>query len=580
MWTARFFGLRGMRNDTARTLIIVGATAILLYLVVVPMFFLLYGSIFKGRPGRSGNLTFETYLKVLGNPDTYSLLLNSSIYAIASSVLSVIFGVVIAVLLQRTDVRMKGLFLALALVPLVLPTVLTTIGWIFLLDSNMGLFNTVFSGITGAQGSIFNAYSFPGMIWIKALLDIPLVVIWLWPAFRSMDPSLEEAAGVCGASPLKAVLTISIPLVRPALLASFIVSVIASLEDVAVPLLVGLPARVNVFASEIYVAATRAPADIHRASVYGVFLLVITLLLLMLYRRLLGASERYVTVRGKGYRPALIRLRAWRIPVTSMLFVGMFTLFALPLLMLVWISIMPYSQAFSFEALGQATFENYLKLPSVPGAMSGLANSAWLGVVTAALVMALALVIGWIVVRSKSRAARFVDMVSFMPIAVPGLVLAIALIWLYTAYPSSVRIYGTVAMLIIAYVTLLIPFGVRITFAGFTQLSTDLEEAGAMSGSTWWQTIRQITLPLLSSTLLVGAIYIFLRTFRELPASLMLHPIGTELYSVTAFQLWQAGMSKEVSAYGVVAVLLMGSFVMAFEAYARRQGRLSLTDVG
>src|SRR5690606_14807796 len=112
------------------------------------------------------------------------------------SIIAVVIGVVVAVLLQRTDVGMKGLFLALALVPLILPTVLTTIGWIFLLDSRIGLFNTMLSGIPGLEGGIFNVYSFPGMIWIKALLDVPLVVIWLWPAFRSMDPSLEEAAGV------------------------------------------------------------------------------------------------------------------------------------------------------------------------------------------------------------------------------------------------------------------------------------------------------------------------------------------------------------------------------------------------
>ncbi len=574
------FGLNGLRNDATRVLIIIGATAVVLYLVVVPMFFLLYGSVFDGRPGGKGELTIGTYIDVLTDPGTYGLLANSAIYALVSSVLSVVFGVVIAVLLQRTDVGLKGLFLALALVPLILPTVLTTIGWIFLLDSNIGLFNSMVSWIPGLEGGIFNAYSFPGMIWIKALLDVPLVVIWLWPAFRSMDPSLEEAAGVCGASPIRAIMTITIPLVRPALLASFIVSVIASLEDVAVPLLVGLPARVNVFASEIYIAAARTPSDIHRASVYGVILLVITLLLLMLYRRLLGASERYVTVRGKGYRPAMIRLRAWRAPVTALLGGGMFVLFVLPLLMLVWISLMPYSQAFSFRAIGQITFDTYVALPRTPGTVSGLINSAWLGVVTAVLVMALALIIGWIVVRSKSRASRLLDMTSFAPIAIPGLVLAIALIWLYTAYPSSVPIYGTMIMLIIAYVTLFIPFGVRITFAGFTQLHTDLEEAGAMSGSTWWQTMRQITLPILLPMLLVGAVYIFLRTFRELPASLMLHPVGSELYSVTAFQLWQAGMSKETAAYGVVAVILMGTTVVVLESLSRRKGKTSITDLG
>lgn len=572
------FGLRGVRNDVVRSLIIVGATAVVLYLVVVPMFFLLYGSVFDGRPGGRGEVTFGTYLDVVTDPDTYGLLANSAIYAVASSVLSVTFGVIIAVLLQRTDVGLKGFFLSLALVPLVLPTVLTTIGWILLLDTNIGLFNAIVSWIPGLESGIFNAYSFPAMIWIKALLDVPLVVIWLWPAFRSMDPSLEEAAGVCGASPFRAVMTITIPLVRPALLASFIVSVIASLEDVAVPLLVGLPARVDVFASEIYVAAARTPSDIHRASVYGVILLIITLLLLMLYRRLLGASERYVTVRGKGYRPALIRLRAWRIPMTAILASAMFVLFVLPLLMLVWISLMPFSQAFSFDAFGLITLDTYRRLPSTPGTVSGLFNSAWLGVVTAILVMALSLIIGWIVVRSRSKASRLLDLVSFAPIAIPGLVLAIALIWLYTSYPSSFRIYGTTTMLVIAYVTLFIPFGVRIAFAGFTQLHTDLEEASSISGSTWWQTMRQITLPILAPTLLVGAVYIFLRTFRELPASLMLHPIGVELYSVTAFELWQAGMSKETAAYGVVAVVLMGTTIVVLE-WAGRRRRVSLTEI-
>ena len=557
--------IRPRSSDVMRT-IVVGATVLLLvYLVIVPLIALLYGSVFTGRPGSDGTLSLDAYAKIFSNPRSYLLMGVSVAYGLGATLISFSLGVGIAWLLQRTDMPGKAVFIFIVLLPLFVPGLLFTIGWILLLDPQIGTVNTFLRSTFGFESGPLNLFSIGGMVWVKGIDGVPLVTLWMWPAFAAMDPSLEEAGAISGARPSKVIRTLTLPLMRPALLAAFIIAFVSTLEDLSVPALIGLPDRILVFASGIYIAAARSPTDIHSASAYAAILLAITVGLIALYRRMTLHHERYVVVRGRGYRPTLTHLGSWRRPTAALLGLLLFLVVIAPLLLLIWMSFQPYTRVLSLEAFSSLTAKAYGELFTNPLLMEGLKNSLLLGVSTALIVTALALVIGWIVVRSRARFASVVDQLSFVPIAIPGLVIGLSLIWLYLSIKLPFPIYGTLLVILIAYVTRLIPYGVRLAYAGFAQIHPELEEMAAISGSSWTHTLRTISLPLLAPTVLVGMIYVFVRAFGEIPSSLLLFSFGSRTYSVVAFNMWFEGKAQETAAYGVVAVSVM--FVIAAVMY-------------
>ncbi len=582
MSRARDFVLRRPASDVARTVAIFGTTLLVFYLVLVPLFFLLFGSVWTGRPGQDGTLSLGVYARIISDPHSYELLGVSLAYGLGATFLSFAVGVGMAWLVQRTDIPAKPLLIFITLIPLFVPGLLFTIGWILLLDPTIGIVNSALRGVVGGQTGPLDLFTFPGMIWVKGIDGVPLVMLWMWPAFAAMDPSLEEAGAVAGSRPRRILGTLTLPLMRPALLAAFIIAFVSTLEDLSVPALIGLQDRIFVFASEIWLAATRSPTDLHTASAYAAVLLGITVALVVVYRRLTLHHERYVVVRGRGYRPAVTQLGPARRPLAIALAVFLFAVIVLPLILLRWMSVQPFTRLPSVEALGSLTTRSYEELFTNPLLFEGLRNSIVLGVATAAVVMGLAVVIGWIVVRTRSRLAYAIDLISFTPIAIPGLVIGLALIWLYlTIQPSlPIAVYATLWVLLIAYVTRLIPFGVRLAYAGFAQIHPELEEVAATSGASWGRSMRTISIPLLVPTIVVGMIYIFVRAFGEIPSSLLLFSFGNRTYSVVAFNMWIEGKVQETAAYGVIAVAIMTIVAFVLYRFGEHRRLLSQSDSG
>lgn len=555
--------------DRWRTGTVVCVAALLLYLVVVPLVFLVYGSLFTGLPGQGGTLSLQKYAEVLSAPRSYRIIAVSFAYAFGSTIVGFVIGTTAVWLVQRTDIPGKRFFTFLTLFPLLMPPVLTTVAWVLLLDPNMGLLNRLLQGL-GVSRAIFDVNTLLGMIWVRGIMDLPLVFLWLWPALVAMDPGLEEAAAMCRAAPITVIRTISLPLVLPSLASVFLITFVLAIEDLTVPIVIGLPAHVNVFATEIYLAYARVPTDVHAASVYAVILLVITMALMMVYRRLTYRTERYAVVRGRGYRPSLTHLGRLRWPLVGLLSVVLLITVGLPVFVLLWTSVSQYLQAPSMAGIKHLTLAWYGRVWQDPMALRGFVNTTILGVGTALVVMALAVVVGWIVIRSRASFRALLDFLAFMPIAIPGLVVGLSLMWLYLTLPGPV--YGTLWILGIAFVTRFIPYGVRLAYAGFSQLHAELEEAAYVSGSSWAKTLRTVSLPLLAPTLTVGGIYTILLAFRELAASVLLVSFGNEPYSVVAYQLWEAGETGKTAAYGIVAIVVMTVLVLGVQRATRGRG--------
>ena len=552
-----------MRRFNSQTLILVGATLFVLYLAGVPLLMLLYGSIRSAPIGEPGaTFTFQNYVKAYFDKEFYYLLLNSVYYGIGTCLVTFSIGTFLAWVSERTNTPFKKLFTVMALIPFIIPGILSTIAWILLLSPKIGLINIVIKEALSLETAPFNVYTMWGMIWAEAIHLYPLVFLLMSAAFRNMDTSLEEAALTAGSSTWKTFKTVTLPLMRPAMMSVLLINFIRGIEAFEVPALIGVPAKISVFTTKIFLAIHQFPSDFGLAGAYAVTLLVISTTGVLLYGRLTRREERYATVTGKGYRPRVIDLGAWKwltCGISSLIFL---LAVILPVFVLLWSSFIPYYGIPSRELMAKMTWSNYLYILNYPLALTAFKNSFILSIGSATLVMLLTSIIAWITVKTKLPGRALLDNMTFIPIAMPGIVLGVSLIWVYLTLP--IPIYGTIWVLLLAYLTKFMPYGIRAASASMIQINKELEEASFTAGGTWFQTFWKIILPLLMPGFTAGWIYISILALRELSTSILLYSYNSTVLSIMAFDLWEGGQYTYVCALGVLMVLLL--VVMAFTA--------------
>jgi iron(III) transport system permease protein len=454
----------------------------------------------------------------------------------------------------------------MALIPFIIPGILSTIAWILLLSPKIGLINLVVRGVLRLESSPFNIYSMGGMVWAEAIHLYPLVFLLMAASFRNMDTSLEEAALTAGSSTFTTLRRVTLPLMRPAMFGVMLVMFVRGIEAFEVPALIGVPAKISVFTTKIFLAIHQFPSDFGLAGAYAVTLLVISGAGVLIYQKMTRKEERFATVTGKGYRPRVIDLGPWKWVTFGTSFLIFLLAVILPVFILLWSSFIPFYGIPSMELLSKLTLANYHYVLTYPLALTAFKNSFYLSVASATTVMLLTSVIAWITVKSKIPGRLFLDNLAFIPIAMPGIVLGVSLIWVYLTLP--IPIYGTIWVLLLAYVTKFMPYGIRTASASMIQINKELEEASLASGGTWFQTFRKILLPLLMPGFVAGWIYISIISLRELSTSILLYSYNSTVLSIMAFDLWEGGQYTYVCALGVLMVLML--IVMAF--IARRLG--------
>jgi iron(III) transport system permease protein len=530
------------------------AALVMAYLTLVPLAMLVYGSLKSGPPGVGGSLTIKNYLTLFENWRLIGALFNSLIFSAGSSFLAFSGGLYLAWMTERTNVPWRAAIYTCILVPMIVPGILTTVGWIMLFGRRSGIVNLIASQFLGFDQPI-EIYNMPGMIWVQGSDQIPLAFLLLAAALRSMDPSLEEAAMVTGSGILRTTMNITARVLLPAILAVWMISFVRAIENFEVPALIGMPAGILVFASEVYLATKNVPTDFGLASTFAVVYLAITTVGVVLYLRWTAASEQFATITGKGYRPTVFDLGRGRIPLAILNLTLCLIVFILPILIVVWSSFLPFYMAPSKAALASLTVENYKNLWNFPLVHRALWNSFVLGISSSTITMLLTAVVAWIIVRTSWRGKGALDFLAFSPIAMPGLVLGIAILWLYLVAPLP--IYGTLWILLIAYVTKYLPYGMRACSASMLQIKKELEEASEASGAAWSHTFRRVILPLLAPGFVAGWIYVITHSFRELSTSIMLYRSGTEVISIVLFELWDGGQYPQLSALGMVLVTIL-----------------------
>lgn len=533
---------------TPKLLVTAAVVAVIGYLALVPLYYLFWGTFF----GAEG-FTLDGFATAYGDARIGSLIGNSLWFAVGAAILSLAVGTALAYLQVRTDVPFKALFFAASIIPLIIPGILYTIAWIFLASPDIGLLNKVLEPIFGS-GAI-NIFTVWGMIWVEGLHLSPIVFLLMVAAFRSMDPSLEESALMCGATRMQVFRRVTVPLIRPAIGAAVLIMTVRGLESFEVPALLGLQNGIYVFTSRIYFVLRTYPPDLAAAGALALGLLVLAMVGVAISNFAGRAAKNYQTVTGKGFRPRPMRLGRWR-PVMGTAIIVYFVLtVVLPLLVLLYTSLLKFYQSPSAAAFRSMSLDNFAHLLHLDKAMTALKNSLILGVGTATLVMAGMAIAAWVVVRSKVPGRMIVDQLSFLPLVIPGLVLGLALSFVYLRSP--VPIYGTLFILLIAYVTRYMPYGMRYAVTSMQQISAELEESAHVSGASWWQTFRRVLLPLLAPGLMAGWIYILVVSFRELSSSILLYSPGNEVLSILIFEQYENGEFTVLSALGVLMVLTL-----------------------
>jgi iron(III) transport system permease protein len=536
-------------------LVFTGLTGVfMIYLTLVPLLMLVYGSLKSGPPGIPSDFTVKNYLFLFRDWRLLGSVINSLIFSAGSSFLAFAGGLYLAWMTERSNAPWKGLIYSCVLVPMIVPGLLTTVGWIMLFGRRTGVINLIATQFLGFEQPL-ELSNMPGMIWVQGTDQIPLVFLLLAAAFRSMDPSLEEAAMASGSGILRTTFRITLPILLPAILAVWMITFVRAIENFEVPALIGMPAGILVFATEVYLATKNVPTDFGLASTFGVVYLLVTTIGVVLYLKLTAMSERFATITGKGYRPTSFKLGSWRYPLAVLNLVLCFVLFILPVLVVVWSSFLPYYMAPSKNALASLTVENYAALWNFPLIHRAMWNSFVLGVSSSTITMLITAVIAWIIVRTSWQGKGFLDFLAFSPIAVPGLVMGIAILWLYLVIP--VPVYGTLWILLIAYVTKYLPYGMRACSSSMLQIKKELEEASETSGATWPHTFRRVILPLLAPGFVAGWIFVVTHSFRELSTSIMLYRSGTEVISVVLFEMWDGGQYPRLAALGMVLVAIL-----------------------
>lgn len=545
-------------------------TAVIVYLVIPPLIFIAYASLIPPMEAESQRLTFANYQNIFGSfTDFKTLCLNSFVFSVGTAVWALFFGTVLAWLAERSNAPFRGLAYVSAFVSFAVPGLIKVIGWILLLGPKAGFLNVAVGSLTGIF-PIFNIFSMAGMILVEGFLWTPVVFLLMATPFRSMDPSLEEAAVVAGSTDWQVFKRVTLPMAAPSVLSVLTLTFIRSLEAFEIPALIGFPAGIDVFTTQIYLRLTEGYIPEYGfASAYSTILIVLVALALIPYYRVTQHAHKFTTVTGKGFNPRRKDLGAWRW-LGGLLLLLLPLVQLLPMSALLWASLTPYLQPPSMQALGQLSLNNYVMAFNDEKILGSIMNSLTVSITSASGAVFIAFIAAWIVARTSIRMRWTLDRLVMLPLVFPGIVMGVAILKMYLTLP--VPIYGTVWILVAAYLARYLPYAMRFCHAGLLGIHRELEESATASGATWGQAARNIIVPLMMPALFAGWIYIFLITIRELSVALLLYSPGSEVISVVIWELWDNGHVGVLSAYslGIAAgTVLLASL---FHRLTRRYG--------
>ncbi len=538
----------------------VGALLIVLaFLVIYPLLMLIFGALSDSNPVVDGFGNFKPSVKhfvdVLGNENVHLAFFNALAACGGGTILAVVIGLAFSWIVVRTNTPFKGFIAGASLIPLFVPPLVAGVAWGILGSPKTGLLNTSLKWL--GIDFRFNFYSMSGLIVVFGIYYAPYVYMFTASALKNMDPSLEEASEVAGASAFTTLFTVTFPLIAPAILAGSLLSFVVMLGIYGVPAALGAPADINVLTTYIFKLTAWSPPLYNTAAAVAILMMVVTAILVWAQQRVLSGKS-FATVAGKAFRPRALNLGPWRWFTLGLAIAYLLIVVVLPTLALVIAAFRKFMFFKDFDALFDMKQYSWVHFNAVfdnPLTMLSIWNTLKVGVITALIGGALAFAIGYTVNRTRVGGRGSIDLLATLPVTIPGLVIGVAYLWAWIGLPGG--LYGTIWILALAFVARFMPDTVKALSTSFLQIHKELEEAAWISGRGMLSTIRTIVLPLARPGVVASMTLLFVLAIRELGSSLFLYTSDTTVMAVLLLDYYEGGNTGKTAAFSLVQTAIL-----------------------
>lgn len=540
-----------------------GVAAVAAVLVLYPVFFLLQAALDVGDPQTRPPTAYglDNFEALLNYPQ---IMLNTLSVSFAATLMALVIGFIMAWILTRTNVPGRLLFEQLMAVPYYLTPLLGALAWSMLGSPESGFINQFWRAL-GGSGHVIDINTPYGIAWVMALFEGSVAFVMIGAVMKSMDPALEEASQVIGASRLRTMLRVTLPLVIPGVLGAAIFVFAEMLGSFAVALVLGTPNRYYVITTAIYQLIQQYPPRIQIAAAMGTSLFAVMFLMLFLYRRIVTAGS-YVTITGKAFRPRVADVGRLRYLLFGVCLFYLAVSVVLPIATLLFASVQKIAVA--FPTADNFTLDNFRSAMSMNAAGSALTNSLILAFATATIGIGLMGLLAWLIYRSRLPGAGLIEYVVMFPQAVPRLVFAFGMMWAWLVFP--IPIYGTLWLLLIAYLTVFLPLGVRTIAGVMLQVDKSLEECAQMCGASWAFRMRTVSIPLLVPGLVAAWLLLFIASVRELGASILLMGPHSKVITPAIVESWFGTASELTATLALIQTLVVAAAVAVLVVVTRR----------
>ncbi len=556
--------------------------AILGFLVIYPVLMLLLGALTDTNPVVDGlslsHLSIANFLTVLANPNVAEALLNTLIACGGGTLIAVTIGLLFSWIVVRTNTPFKGFIAAASILPLFAPPLVAGVAWAILGSPKTGLINTMFKW-AGLDWRI-DLYSLTGLVFVFGIYYAPYVYMFTSSALRNMDPSLEEAAEISGASAFATLFTVTFPLIMPAIVSGMLLSFIVMLGIYGIPAVLGAPTNLAVLTTYIFKLTNWSPPLYNTAAAVAIILMVVTGGLVYLQQKVLSGRS-YTTVAGKAFRPRNLDLGRWRWFTFGLGIVYLFVVVVLPSLALIVAAFRKFMfirDAASLFDMRQYSMMHFNAIFDNPLTLRSIYNAVEVGVITAVVGGALAFAIGYTIHRTQVTGRRWIDLISTVPVAIPGLVVGVAYLWAWIGIPGG--LYGTIWILALAFIARFMPDTVKALSTSFLQIHRELEEAAWVCGKGMLGTIRTIVLPLARPGVIASMTLLFVLAVRELGSSLFLYTSNTMVMSVLLLDYYEGGNIGKTAAFSIVQTILLGVLIGGANWLSRGAAQGSVARTG
>lgn len=525
--------------------------AILIVVVIIPMVMIVYSTFFE-----DGRFDISLFTDIILDPANIGAMQNTVVIALLVTVLGTLVGLFFAWLLGRSDIPLKGLMRSMFTIPYMFPPFFGAMAWELLLSPRSGYLNKWLMATLGLATAPFNINSIGGIVFVEMSYYFPFVFMQVVSALERMDPTLEESARIAGARQWYVIRKITMPLVLPATSAGALLILTSSLSHFGVPAILGFSKKIYTLPTRIYQLIARASGSfqgIREGAALSILLVIVVMLALWLQRSVLRSGS-YDIIKGKSMRPMLIKLRGAKIPMLILSISSLTLIVVVPLVMIILVGLLKaYGLPLTPENM---TLANFAKLFNNKMVSDSLRNSLFLSVSAGIIAMFLGVMVAYVINKIKPRGKVALEIISILPYSIPGIVLAIGVILAWSG-TLGVNLYNTLWIILIAYIARYVAFSMKSASASLRQVHYSLEEAARSSGATQFESLTDVTLPLIRPAMISGFFLIFLPAMRELTTSVLLYGPYTRTLGVAIYSLRSDGYIVEASALASVTILLI-----------------------